>query len=112
MRKGVVLLVLGLFLLLGTTHLASQDTSAITVKSSTVTNGVVVLTIVKDGKTFFLTCNKGASGCASLQTGKYTLVELPANHGMYDCKNAEVYPDNTAEPNPDQQLGNYCMADK
>jgi len=112
MRKGVVLLVLGLFLLLGTSRVMSQETSVVTVKSSAVTNGVVVLTIVKDGKTYLLTCNKGASGCTSLQAGKYAMVELPPNHGMYDCKNAEVYPEKTTEPNPDQQLGNYCMAEK
>lgn len=113
MRKGVVsLLVLGLFLLFGTSPVTSQETSTITVKSSVLTNGVVVVNIVKAGKAYMLTCNKGASGCTSLPPGKYALFELPPNHGMYDCKNAQVYPENSTNPDTDQQLGNYCVVER
>ncbi|MFY9673414.1 MAG: hypothetical protein WB817_13305 [Terriglobales bacterium] len=109
MKKAFVFSLLALALLLGLA--IAQTKSVITVKGSELNNGVVLVDVVKDGKTFELSCNHGASGCATLKSGKYELVELPPNHGMYDCHDVEVYGD-PAGLEPGKKLGEYCLAEK
>jgi hypothetical protein len=95
--------------------LLAQEKSLITVKDSTVATGVVIVTAQWNGKTAELQCNQGSPFCTQLKKGAYVLVQLPKNHGMYDCQCADVYPesvDPNADPNKDQRLGQYCLTVK
>lgn len=89
---------------------SAQEKSTITVKSSLSNNGVVVVDIVKAGKSFELQCNVQQSGCTVLQNGKYSMVELPPNFGMYECKNVEIYLEN--DNSLKDKLGQYCLIEK
>lgn len=45
------------------------------------------------------------------------MVELPKNFGMYECRDIEVYPESaattdTAPPDKDKKLGEYCLVEK
>lgn len=111
----IALFLLISILLFGSVNVMSQDetqTSPVTVKTRQTYKGLVVLTILKATKTFELSCNEGLRGCTSLEPGKYVMVELPKNRGMYECDNVELYPDGTQEPDPDKRLGSYCMSPK
>lgn len=120
MKKVVNLFIL-LALLLGTVASSAQylpdkgnelNRAVITVRGNELNNGVVVLDIVKTGKACELQCNQGASGCIALKNGKYQIVELPKNFGMYDCKVVEVYPEFAVDPERDRKLGEYCLIEK
>jgi len=111
MRKTVLLLCFWAAL-----QLSAQDKSLITVRSSEVNNGVVIVTVhaatPTEGKTsFVLQCNKGAHGCTAPQPGNYLMVRLPKNYGMYDCVNVELYP-SSEEPDTSNRIGQYCLVDK
>ena len=101
-----------ILLLLGTAALAADDnpSSVITVKSSEKNSGVITLQITKNAKSFELTCNDGAGSCADLKKGNYKMVELPKNHGMYDCQNVDIFAESASED--DQKLGEYCLISK
>jgi hypothetical protein len=111
MRKTIILL--GFLVAL---QLAAQEKSIVTVRSSEINNGVVIVTVQQatpgEGKTSFaLHCNKGASGCKAVEAGNYLMVRLPKNYGMYDCANVELYP-SSADPETSQKVGAYCLIDK
>ncbi len=110
MRKIILCTLLVLFLSSGSVEGLAQEKSYITVEGNKVSNGVVVVDILKAGKTFALQCNQGAPDCAALNNGKYQMVELPENLGMYDCKDVEVYPEQTNSPQ--NKLGEYCLIEK
>ena len=112
MKRAILFLVLVIFLLFGKVAILAQTTSTITVKGSELSNGVVIVDVAKDGKAYELQCNHGAPGCALLKTGKYQLVELPANHGMYECRDVEVYAESAPGTEPTQKLGEYCLTDR
>jgi hypothetical protein len=38
------------------------------------------------------------------------MLQLPENHGMYDCKNVEMYRGDQDKPE-DEALGNYCVVE-
>jgi hypothetical protein len=40
------------------------------------------------------------------------MVELPKNHGLYDCQNVDVYPDKAQETTTAQRIGEYCIIQK
>ncbi len=84
----------------------------ITVKANELNNGVVILDILKAGKTYQLQCNQNMSGCTTLKSGKYQMVELPKNFGMYECQDVEVYPESAMTGDKDQKLGEYCLVQK
>jgi len=114
MRKTIILL--GFLIALFALQLTAQDKSVITVRSSEVNNGVVIVTVHQatpgEGKVSFeLHCNKGAPGCKGLEPGNYLMVRLPKNYGMYDCANVELYP-SSADPDHSQNIGSYCLIDK
>ncbi|HUB02251.1 MAG TPA: hypothetical protein VL983_06180 [Terriglobales bacterium] len=112
MKKGTMLLVAVLFLLFGATKVLSQEKSAaISVKASELNNGVVILTVVREGKEYELQCNQGTSNCTQLKSGKYQMVELPKNMGMYDCRDVQIFADG-ANPAVDKKIGEYCLTDK
>ena len=104
MRRAIV------FLLLATALLLAQDKSDVTVKSTEVTNHVVLIAAVEHGKHLELQCTEGQSSCTELKPGAYQLIRLPKNRGLYDCKCVDVYPP-SAEPGKDEKLGEYCIND-
>lgn len=89
----------------------AQEKSQIKVKGSEVVTGVVIVTISKDGKSYELQCNEGASFCKPLKSGAYAMVELPEHFGLYDCKNVEVYRENGNASRSDR-VGEYCLIEK
>lgn len=113
MKKEIALfLLLALFLLSSAVEVLAQNKSYITVTGYQLNNGVVILDVVKAAKAYKLQCNLGASGCTALKEGKYLMVELPENFGMYECKCADVYPEAAVDPQKDQKLGEYCLVEK
>jgi len=113
MRTKIVLcLVIALFLFAAAVKSLAQEKTAITVKGTTLSNGVLVVDVVKGGKGYDLECNQGAPNCTQLKSGKYQLVELPANTGMYDCKDVKVFPEGADTEDSDKILGEYCLNNK
>lgn len=109
MRK-IISCTLLLFLSFGSAEGLAQEKSDITVEGNKLNNGFVLVDIVKAGKTYLLQCIQGARGCAALNNGKYQMVELPPNFGMYECKNAEVYAED--DSSRQKRLGEYCLIEK
>lgn len=91
----------------------AQESSTIAVKKAELNTGVVIVDISKAGRVYELQCNAGVPGCVALKPGKYQMLELPKNRGMYDCKDVEVYPETTTnpEPNGSDKIGEYCMVE-
>ena len=113
MRKIILLFILlALFLVFGAVGAGSQDKSSITVKRNDINNGVVVLDVGRDGKAYQLTCNQGMPQCTSLKNGRYQMVELPNNFGMYECKDVEIYGEFAMNPEKDKKLGEFCLEEK
>ena len=118
MNKAMVLSsLLTLFCVLCTRQVSAQEKSNITVRGSELNNSVVIMDVLKASKIYQLQCNQGAPGCTSLQNGNYLMVELPKNFGMYECRDVEVYPQaaataDTAMPDKDKKLGEYCLVEK
>jgi hypothetical protein len=118
MKKVIVLLfLLALFGGFGAMQTSAQEKSYITVRGSELNNGVVIMYILKESKAYQLQCNQGAAGCTNLKTSNYLMVELPKNFGMYECRDVEVYPESaatsdTALPDRDSKLGEYCLVEK
>lgn len=111
MKKAILFFLVVIFLLFGKVAVLAQTKSTITVKGSELSNGVVFVDVVKEGKTYELQCNQGVSSCALLKSGKYQLVELPANRGMYECRDVEVYADAMSGAEQ-KKLGEYCLTEK
>ena len=116
-REITPFLLLALLLLFGSAEMSAQERSFITVRNSELNNGVVILEVLKEGKAYQLQCNQGAPGCTNLKNGNYLMVELPKNFGMYECRDIEVYPESaattdTAPPDKDKKLGEYCLVEK
>jgi hypothetical protein len=41
------------------------------------------------------------------------MIELPSNSGMYDCRDVQVYPDLSVNPDAgDKKIGEYCLTGK
>jgi competence protein ComGC len=113
MRTRIALCLLTVAVLFaGAVKTLAQEKSAITVKGTTLSNGVVVVDVMKGTKAYLLECNQGAPSCTQLKSGKYQLVELPSNTGMYDCKDVQVFPDGADTEDSDKKLGEYCLNDK
>jgi len=111
-REIILFLLLALFLLFCAVEVSAQEKSAITVTRYELNNGVVILDILKAGKVYELQCNHGFLRCTPLKSGKYVMVELPKNHGMYECRNVEVYPESITDPVAEEKLGSYCLSEK
>jgi hypothetical protein len=88
-----------------------RDIRTINIKSSEVTNGVVILAARDAKSSFELQCNKDFSGCAVLNPGTYSMIRLPKNHGAYECANVEVYP-TTGNAAAADKLGEYCLVEE
>lgn len=112
MKRAIILLVLTLAV-----GAIAQDKSTITVKSSEVSNGVILITAMQVATedqakmSLELNCNKGASACTAPAPGTYLMVRLPKNWGMYDCVNVDLYP-TSADTTTAQKIGEYCLTQK
>jgi hypothetical protein len=110
MKRAIILLVVAF-----ATQVLAQDRVTVTVKNSELNNGVVIVNAFGTGEqakvSMELHCNKGATACTAPAAGTYVMVKLPKNWGMYDCQNADLYPE-SADPNTDQKLGEYCLEEK
>jgi hypothetical protein len=112
MMRTTLFFMLAFFLLSFAVNLTAQEKSAITVKGTELNNGVVIVNVLKGAKAYELQCNEGAPGCASLKSGKYQMVELPSNTGMYDCHDVQVFSESAATTDsdkPDKKVGEYCL---
>ena len=112
MRRMIPCTLLVLLFSFGSVEGAAQEKSNITVDGSKRTNGAVLLDISRAGKSYMLQCVEGASGCTALNNGRYQMVELPPNFGMYECKDKDVVvyaEDDTARQ---KRLGEYCLIEK
>ena len=85
-------------------------TTVISVKGSQKSSGVITLQITKDSKSYELNCNESMPSCVDLKKGTYRMVELPKNHGMYDCQNVRVFAESAVSTDDDAKLGEYCLA--
>jgi hypothetical protein len=113
MRKIILLFILlALFLVFGAVGAGSQGKSYITVKRNDLNNGVVVVDVLREGKAYRLTCKQGMPGCASLKNGRYQMVELPNDLGMYECKDVEIYGEFAMNPEKDKKLGEFCLEER
>jgi len=75
-------------------------------------NGVVIRDVLNAGKAYELQCNQAEPGCTTLKNGKYQMVELPKNFGMYECRDVEIYPESEVTSDKDKKLGEYCLVEK
>jgi hypothetical protein len=114
MKRTVSLLIVftAALVILAAQYAFAQEKTPVKVKSSVVVNGVVVVHVLKDGKPLDLQCNEGATTCKTLQSGNYLMLELPENHGMYDCKNVEMYKGDQDKPDDAEKVGDYCLIEK
>jgi len=114
MKQGAVLFfALLLFVFLAAVPMLVQeqsDLTTITIRSSEVNNGVVILAAREGKKSFELNCNQGMSGCAVPQPGDYLMLRLPKNHGVYQCANVELYRTTTGSEVGDK-IGQYCLVE-
>ena len=112
MKTARILSLVGIvFILLLAVRGLGQTASKVNVMGSEVNHGVVIVTVQRNAKTFELHCNEGMTDCKTLAKGVFTLVELPENWGMYECKDVEVYPATPESQTPakEKKLGEYCM---
>lgn len=111
MKSAAILSLVAFSLLFCAANVLGQEKSAITVKGSELTNGVVIVDVSKDGKGYDLQCNESSGRCIALKSGKYLMVEMPKNTGMYECRDVQIYAEGT-DPAPGKQIGEYCLVDK
>lgn len=119
MRSAFVFSVLVLlFVLFGVAPASTQNKSIITVKGNKLGDGVVVLEAAKNGQRYRLLCNENMPGCSALKNGRYVMVELPKNFGMYECKDVEVYPElagslnGSVDMDKSKKLGEFCLEEE
>jgi hypothetical protein len=107
MKKSFILL-----LVLFAIPVFAADKTQITVKGSSVSNGVIVVDIRESGKGFELQCTQTAPNCVAPQAGTYWMVRLPKDHGLYDCQNVDLYPQAVDPESGVKILGEYCLNEK
>ena len=114
MKKVTILLVaLLLCLSFAAARMLAQeqrDATTITVRSSEVNNGVVILAVREGKNSFELQCNKNLPGCAVLEPGNYSMIRLPKNYGVYDCANVDMYR-TTNDSKLGDKIGQYCLVE-
>jgi hypothetical protein len=110
-KRALLFMSLLLFVVFAAVQVSTQEQRelrAITVRSGTVSNGVVILAVQEGNDSFELQCNKDVSGCTVLKPGEYSMIRLPKNHGLYDCANVEIYR-KSADAETGDRLGQYCL---
>jgi hypothetical protein len=111
-RSTVLLVTLVIWSVVFGARVLAQEKSTITVQGNQLNNGVVIMDIVLDRKAYRLTCNQAMSGCTPLKSGRYQMVQLPKNFGMYDCQDVDVYADTANTSDDNRKLGEYCLEEK
>jgi hypothetical protein len=113
-RRGADMKILIFVLMLGAAIAGmAQDKSVITVKNSTVTGDVVIVTIQAAGEAHDLQCSKSVLFCKAPSPGKYVMLRLPKNRGIYDCPNVvDLYRESDDTEQDNNKLGEYCMLEK
>jgi len=107
--KRVILVLVILLAVIGLS--AQQGPRQVTVKRTETNSGVLIVK-VEDGKHVLeLQCNKGMPDCTNLRPGTYQMVNLPKNHGLYDCMNVEMYAEQDTEAKG-RLMGAYCLTQK
>ncbi|HYA24025.1 MAG TPA: hypothetical protein VEF05_07680 [Terriglobales bacterium] len=101
-----------LFTLFIAIQLLAVERSQITVKETTTSGDVVLVTIQEAGKTYELQCTKGAPDCVIPSAGTYWMVRLPKNHGYYDCANVDLYVQPANPEGREKIFAEYCIAEK
>jgi len=101
-----------LFALLIAVQLLAIEKSQITVKETSVSGDVILVTIQESGKSYELQCTKGAPNCATPPAGTYWMVRLPKNHGYYDCANVDLYPQSASPESGGKLFAEYCIGEK
>jgi hypothetical protein len=96
-------------MLLTAMQLLAVDKALVTVKSSSVNNGEVIVTIHAEGKPLELQCTQSAPFCKTIQAGSYWMVRLPPNHGLYDCDNVDLFAQ-ADDPETAQKVGEFCIS--
>lgn len=86
----------------------ADEKSQVIVRSTEKSNGVVIVTLVENGKILELQCNESQGFCAAPKPGTYSMLRLPKNRGVYDCQNVDLFPD----PENEQRIGEYCLIEK
>ena len=93
--------------------LVAQETSrTITVKNSETNTGVLIIKAQDSKGPLQLQCNQGMPDCTALKGGTYEMVQLPKNHGLYDCANVEIYAQAKEISVPGKLIGEYCLNEK
>ena len=104
--------ILVLVILLAVVSLVAQQTPRpVMVKSSETSSGVLIVKVEDGRHTLELQCNKGMPDCTTLRPGPYQMVDLPKNHGLYDCMNVEMYGEQDTEAKG-RLMGAYCLTQK
>jgi hypothetical protein len=98
-------------ILLTASQLLAADKTLVTVKSSSVNNGEVIVTIHAEGKPLELQCTQSAPFCKTIQAGSYWMVQLPPNHGLYDCQNVDLFAQ-ADDPETATKVGEFCLNSK
>lgn len=111
MRKAIIF-----FTLLVALQVMAQDKTNVTIKSSAIDNGVLVIPVhataaVPGHTSQVLQCTKGMPDCSAPKAGEYVMVRLPKNYGMYDCVNVDLYALG-ADPETSDKVGEYCLLEK
>jgi hypothetical protein len=106
MKIMVLVLILGAAI-----SAAAQQTSVITVKDSTMSGDVVVVTIKSAGEARDLQCSKSILFCKAPPPGQYVMVRLPKNRGIYDCANVDLFRESD-DPEQGNKVGEYCLLEK
>jgi len=101
-----------LITLLIAAQLLAIEKSTVTVKETSVSGEVVLVTIQESGKSFELQCTKGAPNCAAPKPGIYWMVRLPKNHGYYDCANVDLYAQSADPESGGTIFAEYCINEK
>jgi len=101
-----------LITLLIAVQLLAIEKSTITVKETSVSGEVVLVTIQESGKSFELQCTKGAPNCAAPKPGTYWMVRLAKNHGYYDCANVDLYAQSADPERGGTIFAEYCINEK
>ncbi len=87
-----------------------HEVTTITVRSSEVNNGVVILAAREGKNSFELQCNQNLPGCTVPEPGNYSMVRLPKNYGVYDCANVDLY-QTTNDSKVGDKVGQYCLVE-
>jgi len=105
-RATVAISVVVFFL---TISLFAGDREDVTVKTSSLSNKIVLVNAEVNGKHVQLECFLSVAHCTIPKEGEYSLVRLPAGKGAYmDCPNVHLYKKSVPQ-SQGARIGEYCL---